>query len=448
MAQLAEAIARYHRLLEDSGYRDLSWAEELQVRMRAEGLTDSGRLLAPLLRPAFVTREQLARLRTISARLSCILHHVETLVLGCPDLLKRMQMLPAEKMLASLPCGYSRSSIASQMDAGLRNGTMCMRRLETSKPVGLAYTDRLADMFLRLPIMREFVRGGCRVSKLDGTSGLLAAILTAWREFGGTHKPNIAIVEIKSLAGSHGGEGDLLARTFQRSGVAAQVVPPDQLEFKCGALHAGSFAIDVVFRRLSTHDLLVRFDLSHPLLLAYRERAVCIVNGFRSEMMERRAVFELLTDGAFTSRLPAEDRKLLHSYIPWTRVVRQRKTTYRNAEIDLVPFILRARQQLVLRPNDESGDGEVSVGSEMTQSDWTRAVGAALHSPYVAQEHFSCDPESFPLLRYGELQMKQATVSIQPHIFDGQLHGASAALQSCSDGYGKPLALAPVLLLE
>jgi hypothetical protein len=43
--------------------------------------------------------------------------------------------------------------------------------------------------------------------------------------------------------------------------------------------------------------------------------------------------------------------------------------------------------------------------------------------------------------------MVQANVSVHPHIFAGKLQGASAALET-SGGSARPLALAPVLLVE
>jgi hypothetical protein len=38
MTQLSEAIARYHKILEGDHYKDLSWAHELQERMKARNL--------------------------------------------------------------------------------------------------------------------------------------------------------------------------------------------------------------------------------------------------------------------------------------------------------------------------------------------------------------------------------------------------------------------------
>ena len=448
MAQLADAIARYHKLLHEDRYHDLAWAAELQERMRQQHLTDSGRLLTPVLRPQFISRRQLDSLVRAAEHLASILDHIEALALECPRLLNRIQMLPAEKMLASLPSCYSRFSVTSRMDASVENGSLCLRGFDASKPAGLAYSEPLADLFLDLPIVKEFKRGRCKLSKISGAKHLLAAVLQTWKESGGRHRPNIGILELAQQFGSNGTEGRLLAEVFTRAGSSARLVSPEELEYKDGKLRSGDFPIDVVFRRVLTRELLTRYDLSHPFLLAYRDRAICVVNDFRSEIAQRRALFELLTDEAVTASLPIADRKLIRSFVPWTRLVAPRKTKYKDQEVDLPEFIRRSREQLVLRPNDHECDQRVFVGAEMTASAWDRAVHLALRTPYIVQEHFSCGAQLFPLYQYGELQMKQTQVSLHPHVFNGKVQGVSAALETSYAGCSTPLAIAPVLLLE
>lgn len=448
MALLGDAVARYHRLLEQDVYRDLTWAAELQDRMRQRHLTDSGRLVTPVLRPQFVSRRQLDSLRRVAEHLASILDRVEALALASPPLLSRIQMLPAEKMLAAVPSAYSRFSVTSRMDANLENGSLCLRGFDASKPTGLAYSEPLADLFLDLPIVKAFKKGRYKLSKVGGARHLLAAVLQVWKEFGGRRAPNIAILEQAQQFGSHATEGHLLADLFSQAGSRARVVSPDDLEYTHGKLRSVDFEIDIVFRRVLTRELLTRYDLSHPFLLAYRDRAVCVVNDFRSELAQRRSLFELLTDDSITATFPAADRELIRSFVPWTRLVSARKTRYKEDQIDLPEFILRAREQLVLRPNDHECDQRVFVGAEMTSSAWDRAVHLALRTPYVVQERFLCGPQLFPVFQYGELQMKQAEVSIHPHVFNGKVQAVSAALETSSNGCSTPLAMAPVLLIE
>jgi hypothetical protein len=228
----------------------------------------------------------------------------------------------------------------------------------------------------------------------------------------------------------------------------ARLVSPEQLEYSDGRLRAGDYVIDVVYRLLLTRELLARFDLSHPLLRAYRDGAVCVVNSFRSEFAQRRSLFDLLTDDSVTTHLPAADRKFIRAFVPWTRIVSARKTVHEDQEIDLPAFILDQREHLVLLPSDDTADQRIFKGNEMTQIAWERAVRVALRSPYVVQERHSVSRETFPVYQYGEFKMKETEVTVHPHVFNGRMHGASAILNTSSNGSATHLAVAPVLLLE
>jgi hypothetical protein len=452
MAQLGDAIARYHKLLEQPSYRETGWAEQFQEEMRQRHLADSGRLLAPVLRPHFVTRRQFDSLVRLSSQLAEILDRLEAIAFASPPLLQRLHMLPAEKMLAAIPHGYPRAGVTASMDANLSNGSLFVQGVDACKPAGLVYSNVLADLFLELPLVKEFKRGRYKLSKLGGPKTLLQAIQSSYRQFGGKNKPAIAVVELGQEANSNSAgsstEGRMLAESLSQLGATVRLVPPELLEYSGAKLHSGDFTIDLVFRRILTREILTRWDLSHPLLRAYRDRAVCVVNSFRAEFAQRRALFDLLTDESVTAALPSADRKLIRSSIAWTRVVSHRKTTHADKEIDLPEFILSQRERLALLPNEDASDQRAYIGAEMTPAAWDRALKLALRTPYVVQERALPARESFPLFQYGEFKMKEAEVTVHPHVLNGEMSGASAVLETCSAGATAHLAVAPVLLLE
>src|ERR1017187_4586727 len=116
MTQLSEAIARYHKILEGDHYKDLSWAHELQERMKARNLAVSGRPVSPVLRPHFITRRQYAGLVKAAESLATAVDRVETMAIHTPALMSRMELLPAEKMLATVDPGYPFLSVTSQIN--------------------------------------------------------------------------------------------------------------------------------------------------------------------------------------------------------------------------------------------------------------------------------------------------------------------------------------------
>jgi len=245
------------------------------------------------------------------------------------------------------------------------------------------------------------------------------------------------------------GESALIAELFRREGLAVEVVSPEQLEYRDNVLRRGDFAIDLIFRRLKVQEFLVRFDLSHPLLRAYRDHAVCMVNSFRSELAQKKAIFDLLTDEEITADFPAAERKAIKEFIPWTRVVQETKTKYHNRTVDLPDFILHNRSKLVLRPNDDGPDQQSVRGSEVDEPAWEKAVRSALRNPYVVQEALEPVVDVFPVLQYGHLEMQKMRVDVHPHSYLGKVQGCSSWLTAAGPaGFSSLSGIAPTFILE
>jgi hypothetical protein len=113
MSQLEEAISRYQKILESEPYQDLAWAEKLVEQMQAAHLTESGRLVCPFLRPHFLTRRQYETLTKAAECLFSAIDRIKQMVLADRSLMDRLELLPAEKMLASLDPGYPYLTVSS-----------------------------------------------------------------------------------------------------------------------------------------------------------------------------------------------------------------------------------------------------------------------------------------------------------------------------------------------
>jgi hypothetical protein len=449
MTQLDEAVTRYHKILHSDPHKDLAWAEPLRERMATEHLTVGNRLICPFLRPHFVTRRQFNSLVKATESLLSAIDRVKQVALATPALLARMELLPAEKMLASIDPGYPCLAVNSLLDTQLDNGSLHFVSASADNPTGVAYGEALADLFYDCPPMKEF-RRRYALTKLGGKKHLVKALIKAYKQFGGQGTPKIAILELRPAYQSAEESEYVLLRNYLISeGYPTEIVTPEQLEYRGGVLRRGNFAIDLVCRRVGVHAFLLRFDLSHPLVRAYKDRAVCVVNSFRSELAHKRALFDLLTDDTVTAGFPAEERRVIREYIPWTRVVAAGKTTYHDQTIDLPEFIVKNRERLVLKPNDESVEQHSFRGWENTDAAWGKAVNAAMRSPYVVQEKVEPAQSIFPILTYGQLEMREMRVEVHPHAFLGKVQACSSWLSSVSGGGFSTIGgIAPTFIIE
>ncbi|MCS7024170.1 MAG: hypothetical protein NZV14_05180 [Bryobacteraceae bacterium] len=449
MTQLSEAIARYHKILESEPYRDLSWTDELRKRMQESGLVVSSRPVCPVLRPHFLTTRQYANLVKSSEVLMAAIDRIKRMALANPSLQNRMELLPAEKMLAAIDPGYHFLSVSSLLETSLSNGHMRFLDYEADAPMGLAYSELLTQLFLETGPVKEF-RKRYNLTRMPGPKALLNSLLKAYKDFGGSKQPNIAIVELKQpFQTTESAEYGLLAEAFRKLGYLTEVVNLDQLEYKNRVLRRGDFSIDLVYRCVRVSDFLLRHDLSHPLVRAYRDRAVCMVNSFRAELARKKAIFDLLTDDALTQSFPPAERKVIRESIPWTRVVHETTTTYGDQRVDLLDFIQRNRQTLVLRPNDDSSDLHEYRGWETDDAGWERALKTALRHPYVVQEKTEPSTAVFPVMQWGSVEMKTVRVDVLPHHLIGRVQGATSWISAVDSGRFSTLSgVVPTFLVE
>jgi uncharacterized circularly permuted ATP-grasp superfamily protein len=446
MTQLDEAIARYHRILESEPYRDLRWVKNLQEQMEAQQLSAGGRLLCPFLRPNFVTQKQYDNLVKTGEALISAVDRMLRLALASPQLLSRMQLFPAEKMLAAADPGYEMSEVSAQLDLQIQNGSLHVLQYNADALSGAAYAEGLSDLFYDCPPVKEF-RRRYNLTRIGGKKPFLNALLKAYKMFGGAKKPNIAILEFRNSTGRS--EYEIFRDYFRAEGHATELVSPEQLEYKNGVLRANGFDIDLIYRRISAQEFLLRFTLSHPLVQAYLDRKVCVVNSFRSELSHKKAMFALLTDEALVAKFPLNERKAIKEHVPWTRVVKAGKTTHRDDVVDLLEFIKENRETLVLRPNDEYTDLHSFVGYEHDDGSWARAIREALRAPYVVQERVKPVHTVFPLMSYGHLEFKEMQVDVQPQAYLGKVGGCSSYVSSAGAGtYSPASGIAPTFIID
>ncbi len=449
MTQLGEAVARYNKLLESPPLADLAWAGDLEAKMLAARLKDGPRPVCPFLRPNFLSRRQFVTLTKAAETICSAVDRMERLALANPTVLAKLHLLPAEKMLASIDPGYSTLAVASLLDAQLNGQSLAFLSYSAGAPPGVIYGPPLADLFFESPAVKQF-RRQYRLTKIAATKPLAASLLTAYKQFGGKQKPRVGVLDFRpAFQTADPGEPALVAEQLASNGVNAAVVYPDQLDYRSNVLRQGDFAIDLLLHSVRVHEFLLRFDLSHPLVRAYRDHAVCLVNSFRSEVGHKRAVFALLGDETLTEGFPAAERKAIQQYIPWTRVVAPGHTTYRGKEVDLLEFILANREKLVLKPNDDSGEEHAVHGCLTDDAGWERALRQASRTPHVVQERVDLVRAAFPVHRYGSVEMRELQVGVHPHMFFGKMLGCSTWVSDpAAGGFSSVGGLTPTYILE
>jgi uncharacterized circularly permuted ATP-grasp superfamily protein len=176
---------------------------------------------------------------------------------------------------------------------------------------------------------------------------------------------------------------------------------------------------------------LENFDDTHPLTRAYKDGNVCMANSFRCKLAHKKAGFAVLSDERYAHLFNAEQLEMIQNYIPWTRILRESKTTFEENDIDLLEFLRRRRERFLLKPNDDYGGKGITLGWETTESGWETALNEALSHSFIVQERVPVGKISIPTL-LDSVVMEELLVDFDPFVFHGKVEGGLVRLSSQS----------------
>jgi len=300
----------------------------------------------------------------------------------------------------------------------------------------MAYSDNLAAVFVRLPVMKAF-RKLFRGNFLPTRRRQLSAMLRAFRQWDRGATPVMAIVDWEGLPTAP--EFEMFKSFFEDAGVKTVICDPRSLEFRSGKLFARGTAVNLVYRRVLTSELLERGEGTQALREAYMAGAACVVNSFRAKLLHKKMSLALLSDDRYERLYTPAQRAAIRRHIPWTRRVRP----------ELAEDIAKRRETLVLKPNDEYGGKGVVLGWTVDQAEWESAIAIATTQSYVVQEAVEIPRVPFPVVLDG-LKYIDLAVDLDPYLFDGRPGGfmtrvSAAALLNVTAGAGS---VVPTFVVE
>jgi len=424
---LSAAIDRYHDVL--TAYVDRGGEDHLALldRMVKRGAVFAGRPICTFLRPDFLLRSQHALMVRALRYFKSAVAKAKDVILASPELLEAISLTDGERRLVDINPEFRSLGVTTRLDTILSGDDLSLVELNVEGAFGASYSDRLTELFEGFQPMREFSRERPATS-LYAEGALVSAILDSWHEFGGTRVPRVAVVDWREVATRT--ELDLICERFQRHGVPARFVDPRDLEYRDGELQAGGEGIDLVYRRVLTSELLSREDEIKPLIDAYRARVVCVVNSFRAKILDKKMLFALLHDERVAASFSPEERETIARHVPWTRRVEQVKTPGPDgAEVDLIPWAVEHRADLVLKPNDEVLGRGVVIGANVEASVWERALKLALIDPSIVQRRVTLPSAMFPEVgAAGELFFSRRFIELDAYLFRGEFKGVLSRL--------------------
>ncbi len=422
-----KAIGEYHDLLKKDQTLSAAAFRTLRDNMRARHLLYGDRPIGVALRPHFLEAKQFDALANTAETVATALEKVAAAVLQSPDLMTRLGLTDLERKLALIDPGFPAATVNARVDGFVHGEQIRFVEYNAENPSSLSDQEGLNRLLSEIPAMSAFAKR-YRLRQFSAVEKLCETLLDVYREWGGTGVPNIAILDWENLPTEH--EFILLRDAFAAHGISAVICSPDELEYADRKLRCGDFKIDIVYKRILVHEFLARYDEQHPLVRAYLNRDVCLINPFRCKILHKKASFEMLTDEAHQNWFNKTEQEAIQRSVPWTRRVSDRRTRRHGVEIDLLKFVSANRASLVLKPNDDYGGRGVFIGPRLGHAEWESAISSALGADYVVQDAIDLQPEEFPVFNESDWKLQPMFVDTNPFLFRGKVCGAMVRLSN------------------
>jgi hypothetical protein len=196
----------------------------------------------------------------------------------------------------------------------------------------------------------------------------------------GRRARNICFVEPK-YAGSGPDEQEALAQYYHdRYGLKVMHADPAELTPDKGEVYYNGGLVDLVYRDYPVCDLV---DLQRqgvnvePMRTLFRQNRV--ISSITGEL-DQKSCWEILSDLQFTQKyFSTDERQVFRRHILWTRILSDRKTLLPDGQTgDLLEYVRREHETLVLKPNRSFGGEGVVLGHGMTRQEWEAAIDRTL----------------------------------------------------------------------
>lgn len=417
MALRDRAIGRYHAMLTPeigSASHDF-----LEVELRRAGLFFGDRPLCSVLRPRLLSVAEHRMVAWHSAHVLAAFEKARIAAMADAVLREQFGLLAWEERLIHDDPGYRVSSPLSRLDAFFADGADGLKFTEynAETPAGAAYNDALAELFQHLPVMGEFLREFACVP-LPAGPGVVRTLLETFAEWRGVReRPRIAILDWINVPTAS--EFELFRQRFAKLGLECVIADPRDTEYRDGKLFAGDVHVTLIYKRVLIDELVRECGENHHVVRAVRDGAVCMVNPFRCKLLHKKASLAVLSDEVNRALFSSAEVAAIDATVPWTRVVRERRTIHDGTPIDLLPWIARNRERLVLKPNDEYGGKGIVLGWTVDEAAWEAAIRVALAEPYIVQERVLVPSEGYPGWHEGGVVISDRMLDTAPFMSQG-----------------------------
>ena len=135
--------------------------------------------------------------------------------------------------------------------------------------------------------------------------------------------------------------------------------------------------IDVVYRRAVTSDCMAGYDAIGDFLAAYRDGAVCVIGGFKTQVIHNKKLFSILHSEAAKGVFNKLQLEFIKRHIPLTVPLEA------GMHFDAA---LKNKDHFIIKPEDLYGSIGVAAGRDCSREEWEGILKQNVGKDYILQE--------------------------------------------------------------
>ena len=406
----------------------------LTDRMKEKEMDMNGEPFPTFLKPYFVEASDRQSIASITSIMAEGLEKIGRAFLRDGTFSDIIELEGREGELARINPGYPRLQMVNRYDLFFNQETKDLKFLEFNcgDPSGMGWNDDMLEIFCGLPAVRKLAeKYDLTIDRLlDNHHTVLKRKYEQWCLNKGMEtplpRPNIAIICWKESTIL--GDFKAIARYYCSLGYNAWHADPADFDYDGKKLFLNGKHIHLIYRDALTNFINDEFwGGCQAVITAYRDSNVCLVNPITAATGDFKAILEIMTDDRYAKMFTPAENEAFKKHIPWTRLVRERKTTFEGKEVDLIPFISKNKDMMALKPNSGYGGFGAVMGWLADQAEWDATIEKALTvgPTYAVQQKVEVPIDEFPILNNGKLSgFEDRYVNINFWVHDGAFAGA------------------------
>jgi hypothetical protein len=210
----------------------------------------------------------------------------------------------------------------------------------------------------------------------------------------------ICLVDPK-YSGDGPNELETLTHYYRERGNEVYHADPAELVLRNNEVYYEGHKIDVAYRDYEVRYLAeMEKEGENVRAIKHLFKENQIVSSMAGDF-DHKSCFEIFTDPRFSQYFSVDERSIFRHHVLWTRTVRDDRTTDpQNEIIELLEYIRKNREILVIKPNRSYGGESVMIGPSVKDGEWEDAIERAVREPgaWVVQRLARISVYEFPVL--------------------------------------------------